>query len=44
MKQVLLYLAIGLINFAWLAATGMFHVGAFVLFLLVIIAMASNRR
>jgi len=42
--QVLLYLAIGLINFAWLAYCGMFQLGAFVVFLLVIVAMASNRR
>jgi len=42
--QVLMYLIIGLINFAWLAMCGMFHLGAFVLFLFVIIAMAFNRK
>jgi len=42
--QVLLYLVIGLINFAWLAYCGMFQLGALVVFLLVIVAMASNRK
>ncbi|GFE56802.1 hypothetical protein AOG1_06810 [Geobacter sp. AOG1] len=42
--QVLLFLVIGLVNFAWLAMCGMFHVGMFVLFLLVVIGAALNRK
>ena len=42
--RILLFLIVGLINFYMLAQNGMFQVGAFVLFLFVIILMAVERK
>jgi len=42
--QVLLFLVVGLVNFAWLAMCGMYHVGMFVLFVLVVIGAACSRK
>ena len=42
MNQLLLFVAIGLINFFWLAKVGMFQWGAFLLFLLIVLSMLSK--